>query len=826
MSTAADKPRNEILRDGERLAEVAFPLPLRRQFVYRVPTAWAGIVQPGTRVEAVLGGRKQSGVVVACPVSTTLPPGRLLSLSAVSDPDWPIPGEILSLTRWVAEYYLCGWGEALGIATGAQAPAARLYYRLCSLEGRSSSASLKTTPTERLILQNLSAAKPTSLTNLSRLGTRRATLNEALARLTERKLISAEWKTVPAPLPKEAVLSGLNPTCNNEIPDEIRDFFVSLGNESDQRCWTNAAKYFPGGQAALRALMLDGTILWEPVPSSLTQLSFNPPPEPEPEKFDEEQRSALGTIKSLLDAKRFGAALLWGPTGSGKTAVYCAAIRHAWSLGRSVLFLVPEIGLAGQMINRLESTLQESVGIWHSGLTPAQRYWMSRLVARGRYRLVVGARSAVFAPIPNLGLIIVDEEHGDSYKQSDPAPRYHARDVAVVRARTNHAVCLLGSATPSCESFENAQTGKYELLRLTRRVQGRSMPLVRLVDLSKRQLNGPDGWITTEMRQALQETLRAGRKAIVFLNRRGHSTVVACKSCGHFQLCPQCELTMTYHAATRQFRCHLCEHAIPAYNTCPKCHASEFSFRGVGTQKVEETLATIEGSVQMARLDADVAARRGAAAQILAGFAGTEFNLLVGTQMVAKGLDIADVGLVGVVWADQQMAFPDFRAEEKTFQLLTQVAGRAGRGEARLGAGEVLVQTFRPDHELIELAAAQDAASFFARELPRRRALDYPPFCHLILLAFSSPALSSARTAAAKFSEHWRLNAGTAGRLLGPAPAAVPRRAGSHIVNVLLKVRALKPARAAITEFQEQNEVAHQRAKVVLTIDVDPVDFW
>lgn len=819
--------RKDILSGSpNRLAEVAFPLPVNRQFVYRVPAEWAEVVQPGTRVEAVLGGRKQFGVVVACPERTSIPASQLLPLSSVSDPDSPVSGELLALTHWVSEYYLCGWGETLGVVTGVHTPLARLCYKLCPLEQQSSRAGPRTTPTERLILTHLSAARPTSLQSLLRLGPRPATVRDALAKLIARKLVTQEWKSVPAPLPKEAVLTGVNPKHIADVSIEVREFFASMNNDSSGLHWSAAARKFPGGQSALRALMLDGTVLWEPVPSSLARFSSAPSPEPAPEQFDAEQLSALNSIKTMIDSGKFGAALLWGPTGSGKTAVYCAAIRHAWSLGRNVLFLVPEIGLAGQMINRLESSLGERVGIWHSGLTPAQRYWMARLVAQGRYRLVVGARSAVFAPIPNPSLIIVDEEHGDAYKQSDPAPRYHARDVAVVRARTNRAVCLLGSATPSCESYHNAHSGKYELLRLTRRVRGRSMPLVRLVDLSKRQLNGPDGWITTELRRALQDTLLSGRKAIVFLNRRGHSTVVACKSCGYFQLCPECELTMTYHAATRQFRCHLCEHAIPAYESCPKCCSTEFMFRGVGTQKVEETLASLEGPVQMARLDADVTARRGVAAEILAGFAGSRYNLLVGTQMVAKGLDIADVGLVGVVWADQQMAFPDFRAEEKTFQLLTQVAGRAGRGEARLGAGEVLVQTFRPDHDLIELAAAQDAAAFFTREIPRRRALDYPPFCHLILLAFAAPVRESARAAAAKFAEHWRANAAVSGRLLGPAPAAVPRRAGSFIEHVLLKIRSLNPARAAINEFQVQNEAAFKRAKVLLTIDVDPVDFW
>ena len=841
--SASSKVTDAPAGKGElRLAQVAFPVPLRQEFVYRIPPGWESIVLPGTRVEAVLGGRKTVGVVVSCPDHTSYTAGRLLSLSAVVDPDLRVPADILALTRWVSEYYLCSWGEALNAGLGPHGSAARVAFRLLPLSTQTTGdVRSRISPTERKVLERLSQSRAKSLAGLTRLGVARKTLQECLRNLVARNLVSAEWKAIPPPLPNESVITGVNPLAvhrreavtNTESPtdsDRTQDTFERLPGSSIQlpggRPWREIAKHFPGGQQALRSGMLDGSVLWEPVPSAELRHGFTPAREPDAASFDDDQTSALRTLKELLDTRRFAAALLWGPTGSGKTAIYCEAIRHAWSQGRTALFLVPEIGLAGQMISRLETTLGERIGVWHSGLTSAQRYWMARLVARGHYRLVIGARSAVFAPIPDLGLIIVDEEHGESYKQSDPSPRYHARDVAVIRARTIHAVCLMGSATPSCESYHNTQSGKYTLLRLRRRVQGRSMPLVRLVDLSKRQLSGTDGWVTPEMKAALQDTINAGQKAIVFLNRRGHSTIVACKHCGFFLTCPNCDLTLTYHSTTRQFRCHICAHTAAAQDRCPKCQGTDFLFKGVGTQKLEETLRTMDGPVRMARLDADIAARRGAAGEILTGFAGEKYNLLVGTQMVAKGLDVAEVGLVGVVWADQQMAFPDFRAEEKTFQLLTQVAGRAGRGEGSSGKSEVLVQTFRPAHDLIELAAAQDAESFFARELPRRRALNYPPFSHLILLTFTSPDLPSARASAAKFATHWGAQGSGLGSLLGPAPAAVPRRAGNHNIHILLKIKSLKPARMVIIEFLEQHMPALRKSKVNLTIDVDPVDFW
>jgi primosomal protein N' (replication factor Y) len=455
---------------------------------------------------------------------------------------------------------------------------------------------------------------------------------------------------------------------------------------------------------------------------------------------------------------------------------------------------------------------------------------MARKVAQGHYRLLVGARSAIFAPIPNLGLIVVDEEHAESYKQSDPAPRYHARDVAVVRARQCNAVCLLGSATPSCESYQNACDGRYTLLTLKRRAKGRFMPLVRIVDLSVHNCTDRDSWITDELAEALVKTIRAGDKAIVFLNRRGYATMVACKECGHAATCPDCSLTLTYHAKDRSYQCHLCTYRIPAWERCPKCNSANFLFRGAGTQKIEEKLASLDSSVRLARLDSDISAKRGAAEAILAGFAADEFNLLVGTQMVAKGLDVAKVGLVGVIWADQHMAFPDFRAEERTFQLLTQVAGRAGRGAGAAGRGEVIVQTFRPDHELIELAAAQNAGLFFERELPSRKALLYPPFSHLVLLSFAASDASKARGAAQSFAAYWndpaRQVRNPAGRILGPAPAAVPKRAGRHVFHVLVKAMAVKKIWHIIYSFRTESDPLLRRDGVILTLDVDPTDFW
>lgn len=745
------------------LASLAFNLPLRKEFTYIVPEDWPGGIQVGDRVVASLAGRDTIGIVVKLQKESD----PITGLKTIHRPaaGFRIPAGILALTRWTADYYLSSWGEALACAAGPSLGTAKLVYRRKPLAwdtGRQRVERLASVDQE--LLNILSARRHVTLdTILNSTERKRAAVLATLRHLIEKGWVESEWRMTALP----------------DIP-----------------------------------------------PPAMAAAASNVAAEPGSDCFDDDQREVWDALQPLLDAASGQTALLWGPTGSGKTALYCEAIRRVWTQNRTAIFLVPEIGLASQMIRRLEATLGEPIAVWHSGLSAQARFVIAQQIAAGAYRLVVGARSAIFAPIPNLGLIVVDEEHADSYKQADPAPRYQARDLAVVRARLEKALCLLGSATPSCESIHNARAGKYQLLRLSRRVQGRPLPTVRVVDLRRRAARGGDGWITNDLRDALLRTIRAGHKAIVFLNRRGHSTLVSCELCGHTETCADCGLALTFHASDRTYRCHICARSQPASATCPACGGVDFLLRGVGTQKIEEMLAALDPEIRLARLDADIAAKAGAAAAALDGFAGDQFNLLVGTQMVTKGLDVAQVGVVGVIWADQQMAIPDFRAEERTFQLLTQVAGRAGRGEG--ATGEVIVQTFHPDHELIELAAAQDAESFYERELPRRQRLGYPPYTRLLLLAFSSENPRAPMESALAFAGYWKTRQADnrqLGKLLGPAPALIPRRARRHYVNALIKTANIRAAAGAVEEYRAQNETLLARRRVALTIDVDPLDF-
>ncbi|GAB4325717.1 MAG: primosomal protein N' [Candidatus Zixiibacteriota bacterium] len=815
---------------ASRLVDVAVARPLDQRFTYRVPPEWCDRIGEGSCVQVPLRGQSVPGVVVAVRDDDKCSAG-LKTVSRLVEPEYPVPPMMLQLAHWIAEYYMSPLGDAisaLGVGRGA---AGEVEYTLTPLDAsRGRRALERVTPSEQAVLNLLKPGVGTTVARLMRLGLTRAKAITGLRRLEDRGLITASWKTKFPPIPIDSVVTGIPSAFQSDLSDDEHSL-IDQGGHPQGQTWVELAKSFPGGRKRLRQLMIDGRVLWDPMASAVgAAFTSSARPEPGRDSLDTDQRRACETVESALQSGGFKTFLLWGPTGSGKTAVYCEAIRKAWSIGKRVLFLVPEISLAGPMIARLRATLREPIGVWHSALTSSQRYWMARHVQSGRYRVVVGARSAVLAPLPDCGLIIVDEEHADAYKQSDPSPRYHARDVAVKRAQLERAVCVLGSATPSSESYHNAQTGKFELLRLRRRVKGRRMPLVQIVDLSRRRIAKDGLWVGDQLREAIVATIESGQKAIVFINRRGYASMVGCEDCGHFAQCPNCALTLTYHASDRTVRCHLCAYSKPAESSCPKCGGAEFVFHGVGTQRIEEALQSLGDSVRMARLDADIAARRGAAEDILSGFAGDRFNLLLGTQMVAKGLDVARVGLVGVIWADQHMAFPDFRAEERTFQMLTQVAGRAGRGQATDDVARVVVQTFRPEHDLIELAAAQDTALFFERELPRREKLKYPPYSHLILLEFSGDNRGMVRRHAVAFADHWRTAVRQIGRspgtLLGPSPAAIARRAGEYQYHVLIKATALKATRQIVGGFRDTGAANLRRDAVRLTIDVDPVDFW
>tara|TARA_B100001123_G_scaffold100977_1_gene116654 strand:+ start:3789 stop:5582 length:1794 start_codon:yes stop_codon:yes gene_type:complete len=546
-----------------------------------------------------------------------------------------------------------------------------------------------------------------------------------------------------------------------------------------------------------------------------------------------DQRNVIDALISALDEDVPIPFLLQGITGSGKTLVYIELLREALDRGQSAIVLVPEIALTPQTVSRFRAQFDDQVAVLHSGLSDGERYDAWRSLNTGQRRIAVGARSALFAPLSNLGVIVVDEEHDGSYKQSE-APRYLARDLAVVRARQTGAVCVLGSATPSLESWSNARTGKFRHLQLMKRVGGARLPEVRVVDLRVKKRGSDDvsrinergsGVLSSELVSAVDARLERAEQVILLLNRRGYSSFIQCRECGEVEQCLNCSISLTYHRAARRMVCHHCRYDAPAPDRCPRCGSVDLSYRGLGTEQVERVTVETFPSARIARMDVDTTSGKWAHQRILDRVAKGDVDILLGTQMIAKGLDFPRVTLVGVVNADVGIHLPDFRASERTFQLLSQVAGRAGRG--KLG-GEVLIQTSLPDHYAIQAAVAHDFRAFAERESSARETPRYPPHLRMVNVILSSPdqrAAAKSAEAGAEWVRRWlrrkNLEESRGVELVGPAPAPIERLHGRWRWHFFLRSTSPgaigKVVRALIDGFKVPG------GDVRLAVDRDPV---
>ena len=531
------------------------------------------------------------------------------------------------------------------------------------------------------------------------------------------------------------------------------------------------------------------------------------------------QEAALGPIEAALSAGDFKTFLLHGVTGSGKTEVYLRSISRALAMGRGAVTLVPEIALTPQMVARFRGRFGDQVAVLHSGLSDGERYDEWRRVLEGAAAVVLGTRSAVFAPLPRPGLFIIDEEHEPSYKQEDHL-RYHAREVAIRRAQKSGAVVVLGSATPSLESYVRTQgNGPYDLLRMANRVDLRPLPAVQVVDMRAELKAGNRGLFSRALLAAVNERVVRREQVILFLNRRGFANFVNCRECGLVLKCRNCDISLTYHR-DGLLRCHYCGYTAVLPEVCPSCGSRTIRHFGAGTQKVEEVVRRTFPEARVLRMDGDTTARRGSHAELLGCFQGGDADILIGTQMIAKGLDLPGVTLVGVVNADTSLFMPDFRAAERTFQLLTQVAGRAGRGEL---PGHVIVQTFTPDHYSVVAAAAQDYQDFIRSELPVRRALGYPPFNYLARLLFTHEDEEMVKQGA--LFARGILDQKAAGedvQILGPAPAPLSRIKNRYRWQVILKGPAIGPLRTVVREGMDELDKKAPAGYPAVNVDLNP----
>ncbi|HIT22837.1 MAG TPA: primosomal protein N' [Candidatus Faecimonas intestinavium] len=522
-------------------------------------------------------------------------------------------------------------------------------------------------------------------------------------------------------------------------------------------------------------------------------------------------------VNSVLENQQNVPFLLFGVTGSGKTEVYMQIIEKVLKRGETAIMLVPEISLTPQMVEQFSNRFGNQIAALHSALSEGEKYDEWRRIARGEASIVIGARSAIFAPLKNIGIIIMDEEHSDSYKQGDKSPRYHARDVAIWRAKYHSCPVLLGSATPSLESMARAEKGVYQLLVLKERVNGKSLPNVEIIDMNKEAKNGISH-ITNRLLGELSSCIDRGEQAILFLNRRGFSTFVTCKNCSETIKCPNCDITLTYHKSNRMLRCHYCGYATPLPKVCPNCNEEALSDLGVGTEKIEEELHGLLPNARVLRMDVDTTSRKGAHKKMIDAFRNHEYDILLGTQIVAKGLDFSDVTLVGVINADTSLNIPDFRSSENTYSLLSQVAGRSGRSQK---TGKVYIQTFNPDHYAISFVKEHDYLGFYREEMKIRRRLGYPPFYFLCYLKISGKEADYLFQEALKIKRSLERNLGHT-TILGPTTLAVFKVNNIYRYGIILKYKREEALYDILIKVQNHYKSNH---KLRVDIDFNPSHF-
>ena len=818
------------------VARVTLEIALRKEFDYAIPPELAGQVEVGSRVKVPFGPRLVFGVVTAVLDDAETTHTNLRALSKVIGRQGQITPKVLRLARWIGEYYCCPPEIALksvlpeAVRQEEDGWRERLFVRVTPRTGELP----KLTKRQEEVRKIIEAQRELPMVRLLELC---GCTPETVRRLEDKGLVSiAPEISERDPYAHEHILPTQSLALNPEQAVALAAIIAALDGTVGEKGSGGA-----GEAAAIASTPTRGTLA---PPAPLLPL----PPTP----------SLPHSLTCFL---------LHGVTGSGKTEVYLQAIAHALERGKGAIVLVPEIALTPQTVERFKARfssgpLQTIVAVLHSHLSAGERHDEWQKVRQGRARIVIGARSAIFAPVDPLGLIIVDEEHEHSYKQEE-APRYHARDVAVVRGQMEGAVVVLGSATPSLESFYNVQRGKYALLELLTRADDKKMPVVRIIDM--RQTAKADKGtpvFSPQLKEAIAQRLERAEQTILFLNRRGYSTSLQCPKCGFVAECPNCSVALTYHRHSQKLLCHICGHCAPAPTVCPdaKCRNPAVRYAGLGTQKVEDTLKRLFPQARVQRMDSDVLQRKEDYRRILGDFRAGKIDILLGTQMIAKGLHFPNVTLVGLIYADLSLHVPDFRAGERTFQLITQVSGRAGRGDVE---GEVFVQSFTPFHPAIQYARRHDFAGFYEQEIEFREQLKYPPLARVAMLtlkgrneekvkfsaehlrkeleeAWSGAGMKGSGATGAKSALELDLtgevpisptpslpHSPTAARLFpdliiaGPAPAPLARAETFYRYQLMLRTRQMSRLSQHLAQFTATLTLPED---VTLTIDIDPVN--
>jgi len=818
------------MSDSKCYVEVALPVPVRKAFTYEVPEEIQPVISPGRRVLVPFGKRLLTGFVLG-PASKFPPRKKILPIRQLLDEEISISENLLEFLKWVSHYYLQPLGEVIKAAlpAGTNLRSRETYF--LTEKGREALKELCPGSREREILGVLKirGKKGTLFSTLAK------TFSGPLRPVLER-LVEKSWVEKKEGLEKPRVKEMTAPWVRFLRRDEFfplsprQEEILSFLQEKGEISLAELKKRHKGAPSVLAELeshrfieIFQKEYFRQPSWKEIEDWIDGPPSHLTPD-----QERAVGEICGALREQKFQPFLLHGVTGSGKTEVYLRVIQETLSQNRQALLLVPEISLTGQLVAYFQSRIHAPLAVLHSGLSSGERYDAWRRVKKGGVKLVLGARSAIFSPLESIGMIIVDEEHDPSYKQEEKV-RYHARDLALVRGKMEKAVVVLGSATPSLESYENALRKKFRLLELPCRIDRRPMPEIRVVDLRQEEARGRDKErpiFSKPLEEALRENTERGEQALLFLNRRGFSTFALCRDCGFTYRCPNCSVSLIYHLPDRTFRCHYCDYHLPAQDRCPECSSPGLMLFGVGTQRLEEEIKKRFPQISVGRMDRDTTAGKQSHQRILSQVRRGEVNLLIGTQMITKGHDLPRVTLVGVLAADLSLNVPDFRAGERTFQLLTQVAGRAGRGAL---PGKVIIQTYNPQHYSILMAQAQDYRAFYEEEAKFRRQMGYPPFMRLINLRLEGNSEGRLQKYAESlealvqkiFQEEKRWKDQV--EALGPCPAPRAKLRGKFRCQMLLKGKNW----ASLHDFTElvlrkaEEEISISGVKLI--VDVDPI---
>ena len=796
-------------------------MPIYGSFTYRVPSTLQPLVVAAKRVMVPFGSRQMSAFVLG-PARSIPPQAKIKPIIDVLDERPLFPVDMIDFFRWMADYYIHPLGEVVQAALPSGLNVIQQHHYQLSPDGRRQCEDAGADP-QATLMRRLLEKGPCSFRQLQRVA------GDGLTRSKLKRWIARGWVTRcsrlnrPRAGPKtqrHIVAIPFQPP-RRRLSDQRRKI-LALVQEKDAISMEELKTHLPTASNLVRAMVKDGQVAIEKR-QVLRDLLGSPIAPDRAPQLTSEQAAAVAQMGSAL-GRGFQTFLLSGVTGSGKTEVYLHLAAEALARERSVLVLVPEIALISQMEHAFRARFGERIAYLHSGLSAGERYDQWVRIARGEVKVVIGARSAVFAPLERVGLVVVDEEHDGSYKQ-EGALRYNARDLAVVRGRLNAAVVVLGSATPSVESAYNARQGKYCQVSLHRRVDRRSLPRIAVQDLHDlKEERGLNRHLTPALLDAMRAALDRKEQVLLFLNRRGFAGTMVCVACGRALSCDRCDISLTYHRQSNAYQCHYCGFSRAAAGCCSHCGSSDIKRLGLGTEKLEAEIQNRFPQARVARMDRDTTRRKGATIKILKALRERRIDILVGTQMVAKGHDYPHITVVGIICADLSLSLPDFRAGERTFQLLAQVAGRAGRGKA---AGKVILQTYNPQHFSITTARQQDYEAFYRQEIEFRRALAYPPFTRMVQIRINGPNHSRTAQFARKIGRRCRRLLGMDRfknvEALGPIEAPLPKIANRFRWQLLIKGPHVRSLHGYVRELLFGKDAVKGGKGIGLSIDVDPL---